>query len=78
MPRSQVRISITIADAEQQRHPAALEELEQVGGEEGRVDDRPAAPSAAPPSSTGQFHSFQITMKPRMPSTTMVVVTAMP
>ena len=27
---------------------------------------------------SGQRHSFQITMKPRQPSTTMVVVTAMP
>ena len=25
-----------------------------------------------------QFHNFQITMKPRSPSTTIVVVTAMP
>ena len=27
---------------------------------------------------SGQCHSFQITMKPSMPSTTMVVATAMP
>ena len=64
-------------DAEQQRHPGAFQQLEQVGGEEVAVDDdeRHHQQRRLP---AGQCHSFQITMKPSMPSTTMVVATAMP
>ena len=77
-PRRQVQIITAISDAEQQRHPGAFEQLQQIGGEEASCRRRRSGTITAAAVAARQFHNFQITTKPMMPSTTMVVETAMP
>ena len=78
MPRTQVHITTIDAGGEQQRHPAAVDDLHEIGGEEGEVDQQEEGDEAATPRQSGQCHSFQTTTKASAVVTTIVPVTAMP
>ena len=64
--------------ADGERHPAALDDLEQVGQQEDEVDRRGRARSRAPPSPADQCQHFHSTRKAIAVVITIVPVTAMP
>ena len=63
--------------AERQRHPAALDDLEHVGGKKSQIDEEERQHQRRR-GDGDQRHIRQMTMKAIMPVTTMVPVTAMP
>ena len=77
VPRRQVRISITMKMPNSSGTQAPSSSLSRLA-EKNVASTMTSGTISSAAFQAGQCHSFQITMKPRTPSTTMVVVTAMP
>ena len=78
VPRTQVHITIIEHAAEQQRHPAAVDDLHQIGREEGEIDRRGSRQISRIDAHSGQRHRFHTTTKASAVVVTIVPVTAMP